>query len=102
MDERAPSARDALARGMAATALKDGSAITGVRSTPETAGTIEAPGHNRESFPHESWDVDNSLETVAPVVAGELLAGKYLVEGQFAEGGMGIVCLGRHLQLDQP
>ncbi|HMJ12657.1 MAG TPA: protein kinase [Polyangiaceae bacterium] len=102
MNERAPRARDALARGMAATALEDGATITGVRSTPEAAGTSEAPRHRRESFPHESWDVDDSLETVAPVVAGELLGGKYIVEGQFAEGGMGIVCLGRHLQLDQP
>lgn len=34
--------------------------------------------------------------------AGELLAGRYLVEHIFAEGGMGIVCLGRHAQLEQP
>jgi serine/threonine-protein kinase len=33
---------------------------------------------------------------------GELLGGKYSVEATFAEGGMGIVCLGRHVQLDQP
>ena len=33
---------------------------------------------------------------------GELLGGRYLVERTFAEGGMGIVCLGRHAQLEQP
>ena len=33
--------------------------------------------------------------------AGELVGGRYTVERIFAEGGMGIVCLGRHAQLEQ-
>jgi len=45
---------------------------------------------------------DEARETELPVPAGELLAGRYLVERIFAEGGMGIVCLGRHAQLEQP
>ena len=50
----------------------------------------------------EANDVDEARETELPVPAGELLAGRYLVERIFAEGGMGIVCLGRHAQLEQP
>jgi serine/threonine protein kinase len=41
-------------------------------------------------------------ETDLPVPEGELLGGRYLVERIFAEGGMGVVCLGRHAQLEQP
>ena len=50
----------------------------------------------------ETNEVDEARETELPVPAGELLAGRYLVERIFAEGGMGIVCLGRHAQLEQP
>ena len=41
-------------------------------------------------------------ETDLPIPRGELLGGRYLVERIFAEGGMGVVCFGRHAQLDQP
>jgi serine/threonine-protein kinase len=37
-----------------------------------------------------------------PVRAGEVLAGKYLVERVLGAGGMGIVVAARHLQLAQP
>ena len=50
----------------------------------------------------ESWPAEEGPESDLPVPQGELLAGRYLVERIFAEGGMGIVCLGRHAQLEQP
>ncbi|MES1173724.1 MAG: serine/threonine-protein kinase [Myxococcales bacterium] len=46
--------------------------------------------------------VEGGPETELPVPEGELLGGRYLVERIFAEGGMGVVCLGRHAQLEQP
>jgi serine/threonine protein kinase len=54
----------------------------------------------RESSPDESWVPDDESEL--PVPEGELIDGKYSVERIFASGGMGIVCLGRHVQLNQP
>lgn len=50
----------------------------------------------------ESWQRDEGPESELPVPEGELLAGRYLVERIFAEGGMGIVCYGHHAQLEQP
>ncbi len=50
----------------------------------------------------EGDEGDDAPETELPVPEGELLGGRYLVERIFAEGGMGIVCLGRHTQLEQP
>jgi serine/threonine protein kinase len=77
-------------------------AITGVRKALPNTGTIDVPSNDPQRFPLESWDADEAAESVPPVVKGELLGGKYVVEGMFAEGGMGIVCLGRHAQLNQP
>jgi hypothetical protein len=36
-----------------------------------------------------------------PVAAGERIGGRYVIEGMLAEGGMGVVCLGRHTELEQ-
>jgi serine/threonine-protein kinase len=36
-----------------------------------------------------------------PVAAGETIGGRYVVDGMLAEGGMGVVCLGRHSELEQ-
>jgi serine/threonine-protein kinase len=49
----------------------------------------------------EAWPADDELESELPVPAGVVFAGKYTLERMFAEGGMGIVCLGRHVDLDQ-
>jgi serine/threonine-protein kinase len=62
-----------------------------------TAATMSG----RERPPPESWPTDDEPETELPVAEGELVGGKYTIERMFAEGGMGIVCLGRHVQLDQ-
>ena len=57
----------------------------------------------RETAPLGDGDQSRELpESELPVPEGELLGGRYLVERIFAEGGMGIVCLGRHIQLEQP
>jgi len=57
----------------------------------------------RETAPPGDGDQGReSPESELPVPEGELLGGRYLVERIFAEGGMGIVCLGRHIQLEQP
>jgi serine/threonine-protein kinase len=56
----------------------------------------------RDRSPPESWPADDEPETELPVPEGVLLGGKYTIERVFAEGGMGIVCLGRHVQLEQP
>jgi serine/threonine protein kinase len=81
---------------------------TGVRRTPPVGGAAGAApavaetmsGHRQ--YPLESWDPDEEPESELPIPAGELLGGKYTVDGMFAGGGMGIVCLGRHVRLDQP
>jgi serine/threonine protein kinase len=57
---------------------------------------------SRQPPSSDVWVGDDEPETELPVPVGELLGGKYSVEATFAEGGMGIVCLGRHVQLDQP
>ncbi len=78
---------------------------TGVRDTAPTHDAELAASETmsgRRQYPPEVWAPDEEPESELPVPAGELLDGKYKVEGIFAEGGMGVVCLGRHVQLDQP
>jgi hypothetical protein len=92
--------------------LADGAAITGLRqiAAPLLAAPLEAtlrpPRSSAPSVanlsPADTWDADDAPESELPVPEGELLAGRYIVERKFAEGGMGIVCLGRHAQLNQP
>ncbi len=66
--------------------------------------TIESPEtmSGKPAIAAEEWATDAEPETELPVPLGELLGGKYSVDAMFAEGGMGIVCMGRHVQLEQP
>ncbi|HEX4341073.1 MAG TPA: serine/threonine-protein kinase [Polyangiaceae bacterium] len=41
-------------------------------------------------------------ELTPPVAHGALIAGRYSVDTVLAEGGMGVVWLGRHVELDKP
>jgi serine/threonine protein kinase len=81
---------------------------TGVRPATPSSGVAGEALHasetmsGRRQYPLETWDPDEEPESELPIPEGELLGGKYMVERMFAEGGMGIVCLGRHVQLDQP
>jgi serine/threonine-protein kinase len=77
-------------------------ARTGLREQPRFAFQREHGDSDPGVRSSETNEVDEARETELPVPAGELLAGRYLVERIFAEGGMGIVCLGRHAQLEQP
>ncbi|HEX3854716.1 MAG TPA: hypothetical protein VHW01_27330, partial [Polyangiaceae bacterium] len=81
----------------------DALAVTGLHELPPRSGTA------RTAEPSEPvilspgvWQADEGPESEPPVPEGELLGGRYLVERIFAEGGMGIVCFGRHMQLEQP
>jgi hypothetical protein len=78
----------------------DALAVTGLHevlpprsAAPPSEPAILSPG---------AWQTDEGSESDLPVPEGELLGGRYLVERIFAEGGMGIVCIGRHIQLEQP
>lgn len=81
--------------------------VTGLRQTvlrSDARGTavpdsVKPPA---AAYGLESWESDEAPESELPVPAGELLGGRYTVERMFAQGGMGVVCLGRHAQLDQP
>lgn len=83
----------------------DDTIVTGVReAAPDAASAAVATAatmSGRERPPPESWPADDEPETELPVAEGVLVGGKYTIERMFAEGGMGIVCLGRHVQLDQ-
>ncbi len=62
-------------------------------SAPDAAPRSAAPPWSNRGF---------SADSDVPVAPGEALSGRYLIEGILGEGGMGVVCLGRHIDLDQP
>ena len=46
--------------------------------------------------------LDGSQIAQAEVRPGDILAGKYCIERRIGEGGMGMVVVARHLELDEP
>ena len=77
-------------------------ASTGLRQVAPQGALENGPPPPTASQPPDSWQADEGPESELPVPEGELLDGRYLVERIFAEGGMGVVCFGRHIQLEQP
>jgi eukaryotic-like serine/threonine-protein kinase len=75
-----------------------GGGMSGVRTDVAERETVSRGARATQ----ESWPTDDEPESELPVPEGTLLAGKYTVQGTFAEGGMGIICSGRHVQLEQP
>jgi len=49
----------------------------------------------------EGWDAPVELAMTDEVREGDLLAGKYRVERMLRQGGMGVVYLAKHVELDQ-
>ena len=102
---REPRDQDHPVKVASPVSLPDDTITTGVREAASSGSisAVEAAAtmSGRERSPPESWPTDDDAETELPVPPGELLGGKYTIERMFAEGGMGIVCLGRHVQLDQ-
>ena len=47
-------------------------------------------------------EVDAPPDSELPVRRGDVLSGRYAVDRILAAGGMGVVCLGRHVELEQP
>jgi serine/threonine protein kinase len=78
-------------------------ALTGLRESTARVVAARGPEPSEPALLSPGvWQADEGPESELPVPEGELLGGRYLVERIFAEGGMGIVCLGRHAQLEQP
>ena len=82
--------------------------VTGVREASAAGKAEEAAleaaftmsGRSR-AHAHVPGPDGDEQESELPVPAGVVFGGKYTVERMVAEGGMGVVCLGRHVGLDQ-
>jgi len=65
---------------------------------PSTSTDWPIPARD-EFLPDEE---DAAPESDMPVKKGDVLSGRYAVDRILGSGGMGVVCLGRHLELEQP
>jgi hypothetical protein len=80
--------------------------VTGVREAEgvppaDADGDVPLTMSGRDRSPSETGPRDDGAESELPVPRGVLFGGKYTLERMFAEGGMGVVCLGRHVDLNQ-
>src|ERR1041384_819423 len=92
-EPRAPAARLLIAMGaVAALCATAGVAMAlGTASAPMLASAF---GGDIEDLPDE-----DATEIDEPVLPGTVLCDRYIVGKVFAEGGMGVVCIGRHRDL---
>ena len=85
--------------GIALPALDSGCGVLkqwAMFSRPVADGVPRVPDAEAASSPADHQ------EAASPLLGGAVVAAKYRLEQQLGEGGMGVVWLGRHIELDQP